>query len=784
MPKMSPGDLRALLAAERADALSAMSASKLSEERAAALDYYLGDMSRDMPAPDGRSKAVSTDVADTVEGLMPSLMDIFTGGDEVVRFEPVGPEDVEAAEQETDYINHVFMQQNPGFLVLYSFIKDALLSKVGVVKVWWETREEEERETYFDLDDAAFAIISADPQVEVVAHTVHGGPQPEMADGEAANGGDAKNRTEPNEGVPDPIRNSSFAIHSAPLLHDVTVRTRRTYECALVEGVPPEEFGIARHARSIRETDYCFHDVLKSEGKLIAQGYDREQVKRLPSSVITDTIEARSRDTVNESTLRQGDDALNGASRLIKVTEHYVRMDYEGDDKPALYRVTTAGEEGEVLKRDGELDVIREDVIPFAAMTPIIVTHRFFGRSIADLVMDIQRIKTALLRALLDNAYLANNPRTEVPESHATETTLDDLLVSRPGGIVRTKMPGGLSVIEHPDIGGHVFPLLQYQDATREWRTGVSRQGQGVDPNALQNQVATIANQMFNAAQAKVKLIARIFAETGIRDLFSLLHALVRKHGSQTQTVRLRNQWVTVDPRDWRARNDMTINVGLGTGGKTEQLAHLMSLINLQKQALAAGKSNLVSDDNLYNSAKEFTKLVGLKNVDRYFTDPKTQPAPQPAPHPAMLDMHLRNNLKTAQAQADIATQQKKIESEMALAQQRFELEKQLKLLEAQIKVEEHRRNAFTDVVKAASEAAPARHERAHVADGEPAPAPSGEGGEAPPAPPAAPAGTGGNAALIMALMDTLNRISAPKRARKLPDGSWVTEPVQPGGPA
>ena len=163
MPKMSDADLRALLAAEKADALSAMSASKLSEERAAALDYYLGDMSRDMPAPDGRSKAVSTDVADTVEGLMPALMDIFTSGDEVVRFEPVGPEDVAAAEQETDYVNHVFMQQNAGFIVLYSFIKDALLSKVGIVKVWWETREEHERETYYDLDDAAFAIIAADP---------------------------------------------------------------------------------------------------------------------------------------------------------------------------------------------------------------------------------------------------------------------------------------------------------------------------------------------------------------------------------------------------------------------------------------------------------------------------------------------------------------------------------------------------------------------------------------------------------------------------------------------
>jgi hypothetical protein len=716
---MSPGDLRALLAAERADALSAMSASKLTEERAAALDYYLGDMSRDMSAPEGRSKAVSTDVADTIEGLMPSLMEIFTAGDEVVRFEPMGPEDVQAAEQETDYVNHVFMQQNAGFLVLYSFIKDALLSKVGVVKVWWETREEAERETYFDLDDAAFAIISADPEVEIVAHSV----------GEAKSG-------EP-----------------ASLLHDVTVETRRSYQCARIEGVPPEEFGIARHARSIRDADYCFHDVLRSEGKLIAQGYDREQVKRLPSHVAADTIEAQARDTVDESTLRQGSDGLNTTSRLIRVTEHYVRMDYEGDDKPQLYRVTTAGEESEILKRDGELDVIREDAIPFAAMTPVIITHRFFGRSIADLVMDIQRIKTALLRALLDNAYLANNPRTEVPESHATETTLDDLLVSRPGGIVRTKMPGGLSVIQHPDIGGHVFPLLQYQDATREWRTGVSRQGQGVDPNALQNQVATIANQMFNAAQAKVKMIARIFAETGIRDLFSLLHALVRRHGSQAQTMRLRNQWITVDPRDWKARNDMTINVGLGTGGKTEQLAHLMSLIGLQKEALAAGKGNLVSDDNLYNSAREFTRLVGLKNVERFFTDPRMQPPPQAAPNPALIEMQLKGEIEKTQAQADIATQQKKVESEMALAQQRFELEKQLRLLDAQLKVEEHRRNAITDVVKAAGE---------DSADGQ-------------------PTGGGSNAALIAALMESLQRMSAPKRARKLPDGSWVTESVQAG---
>jgi hypothetical protein len=551
MSKISLVDLRALLAAEKADALSAMSASKLSEERSRALDYYLGDMSRDMPAPEGRSKAVSSDVADTIEGLMPTLMEIFCGGDEVVRFEPVGPEDVAAAEQETDYVNHVFMQQNRGFLVLYSFIKDALLSKVGIVKVWWETREETERETYCDLDDAAFAIIAADPSVEIVEHTQRSLPQapptlPAAGPGSMSGAG---------------LSGASAVPPGAPgqptTLHDVTVETRRSSECARVEAVPPEEFGIARNARSIVDAGYVFHDVLKRQEELIAQGYDPDQVKNLPSYTGLANIETQARDTVEERRGSQGDEGINKANRLIEITEHYVRMDYEGDGEPALWRVTTGSEQGEVLIRDGEPDIVREDAIPFAAMTPVIVTHRFFGRSIADLVMDIQRIKTALLRALLDNAYLANNPRTEVPESHATETTLDDLLISRPGGIVRTKMPGGLSVIQHPDIGGHVFPLLQYEDATREWRTGVSRQGQGTDPNALQNQVATIANQMFNAAQAKVKLVARIFAETGIRDLFTLLHAVIRKHGSQPATVRLRNSWVTVDPRDWKARNDM-----------------------------------------------------------------------------------------------------------------------------------------------------------------------------------------------------------------------------------
>jgi hypothetical protein len=184
MPKIDTSTLKAMLAAERSNALAAVEASKLSSERSDAMDYYLGDMSKDMPAQEGRSKAVSTDVADTIEGLMPQLMDIFAGSDEVVRFEPVGPEDEEAAQQETDYVNHVFMQQNPGFMTLYSFIKDALLSKVGIVKVWWEEREIEERETYYDLTEEQFAMLAqqvaaSDGALEIVEHTVNNEPEAE-----------------------------------------------------------------------------------------------------------------------------------------------------------------------------------------------------------------------------------------------------------------------------------------------------------------------------------------------------------------------------------------------------------------------------------------------------------------------------------------------------------------------------------------------------------------------------------------------------------------------------
>src|SRR5215470_8720677 len=307
--------IEALLKSEKENTIG-VTAGDLKSEREKALDYYMGDMESDMPSQDGRSSAVSTDVSDTIEGLMPNLMEVFAATEEVVRFEPVGMEDEQAAEQESDYVNHVFMQKNPGFLVLYSFIKDALISKLGIVKVFWEETERQERETYRNQPRDVVALLAAQEDTEIVALA-------EVTDGYGG------------------------------MAYDVELVTKRTYGCAKAVPVPPEEFGISKRARSLKDASYCYHEPAgKTQSDLIAQGYDAEQIK---------SIQTREDESPEQQERSQGEgawgDEKNEAMRPILVTEHYVRMAYEGDE-PLLYRVTTGGQRGEILLRDGKPDVV------------------------------------------------------------------------------------------------------------------------------------------------------------------------------------------------------------------------------------------------------------------------------------------------------------------------------------------------------------------------------------------------------------------------------------------
>jgi hypothetical protein len=505
-----------------------------------------------------------------------------------------------------------------------------------------------------------------------------------------------------------PLLSAPLQPAPAPITHDVTIVTTRKLAEARVMGVPPEEFGIERGARSIRDCNYCFHEVVtKTEAQLIAEGFDTEQIKALDEYDGDTEIETLARDTVEEHFWANSGET-NAAARLVRITEHYVRMDYEGEDRPCLYQVITGGDQGEILRKDGKECITPFDAMPFAATTPVPVTHRFFGRSIADLVMPLQREKTALKRGALDNLYLHNNPRVEVVEANAGPNTLDDLLVSRPGGVVRTKTAGGLNWQVVPDITTSIYPMLQYLDAELETRTGLSKQSQGIDANALQNQSATAVAQVFSASQMRVKLIARIMAE-GVRDIFALLHGTIRKHGQQQQTVRLRNAWINVDPRDWKTRDDMTINVGLGSGGKAQQFAQTMAIANVQKELASAGKINLVSDRELYNTAAELTRIMGHKNPDRFFTDPTAinpqtgqllHPPPQPPappPDPKLLAVQARAQIDQAmaahkaqlaqqQAQNDAIHQQVKIQAEIELAKIKTGLDARIAMLDAHLK--------------------------------------------------------------------------------------------------
>jgi hypothetical protein len=717
-------DLGGILAAEKADALASMRASVLSIERTDSLNYYLGNMDKDMPTVEGRSRAVSTDVSDTIEGMLPDLCEIFCGGEEVVKFKPVGPEDVPASEQETAYINHVYLQKNPGFMCTYTFLKDGLLSKVGIVKVIWENDVREESETYLDQSDDVFALVQQDEDCEVTEHTEHEDPN-----------------------------------YPGQKLHDFTVVTKKTYGCCKVLNVPPEEFGIARRARVIhgasqsQDASYMFHEVSRYESDLIDEGYDPEQVRSLPTYGKVEKQEEFTRDTVAEGAERSGDSALNQAMRPIRITEHYIKMDYEKQGKTKLYRVMTGGEDSTVMRWNKKPAVQTVDFMPFAAWTPVPQTHRFFGRSISDLIMEVQRIKTAILRAYLNNLYLATNPRYEVSEAHSADRTLDDLIVSRPGGVVRVKEPGGLNILEHPDISGAIMPAMEYMDSVRELRTGMTRQGFGLDSDALNNQTATAAQQLYNASKARLRMIARIFAETGFKDLFWLMHATIKKHGDKADVVQLENNWVSVDPRQWKTRKDLTVSVGIGTGDKNAQLQQLMILASQQKEALAGGLTNLVTAQNLYNTAKQMCKLLGLPAAQLYWTDPSTQPPPQQQPDPKLLIEQMKAQSDQQRTQAEMQVNAQKAQAEMLRNQQEHNLKLDLMIKDHAMRTEEHKHKLVHSAMDAAGKAASQDD----------------------------PVAANRHARMIGEIMQHVagkKDAPVPVRVRKLPDGSWIKEPV------
>jgi hypothetical protein len=611
-------ELQSLLSNQIQNALGYLG-GQLSDSRTKSLEYYLGDkLGTEI---DGRSQVVSTDVADTIESLLPNLLRVFTASDKVVHCEPMTAEDVPMAAQATAYLNHVFYKENDGFQLLYNFFKDALIEKNGFLKIYWDDSEKVDYETYENLSIVEKeALQDTKDEIEIVEEEVF---EDESAKEEfekvleqyQAQGVDTSQVQVPN-----------FDLYNCKIK-----RIKKTGRVK-IESIPPEEFLIDRSAKTIEDADFVSHKVLMTRSDLVAMGYPQDEIDELPKSdldIYNDEQNVRLTD-VDDYNISSATDTT---TEKVLVYESYVKYDYDEDGIAELRKIVSAGSDGNHI-----LSNMPCDNVPFVTITPIPMPHRFYGRSIAELVEDVQLMKSTVMRQLLDNMYLTNNNRVAVMDGMVN---MDDLLTTRPGGIVRTKQPPNqvMQPLQAQPISQQAFPLLSYLDSVREGRTGVSKEAQGLSPDTLNAKTATGVNALMQQTQMRSELIARVFAETGVKSLFKKIFELMVKYQDKEKIIMMSNQYIPVRPTEWKDRFNISIVVGLGTGSKEQQTIMLNSILERQLQAfqIQGGKEMpMVNLKNMYNTLTKMVENAGLKNVETYFVDPdvgkQMMPPPQPPP--------------------------------------------------------------------------------------------------------------------------------------------------------
>ena len=594
---------------------------------------------------------MSYDVQDTIESALPQLLKVFVAGDKVVTFDPKGPEDQDAADQETDYVNHVVMEKNAGFNIFYVWFKDALLSKNGYVKVYTETEDEMEEVEYSGLTDAQLQMLASDDKTEVLEHTAYPDPSVDIAM--------LQQQAMMNNQDPMSIMQ--------PMLHDVKLKVTESKDSIKIKNVAPENMMVSVEVSgpNLQDAKFVQHREVMQLAD-IAETFDKplEYIKSIMSD-LRDTFEEESnaRDIYDE----EYDRAIESQEALVKDT--YIKLDGE------RYRVVVLG--NTVLYKE------KCEYVPFACITPMIMPHRHIGRSYADLTMDIQLIKSTLIRGQLDNMYLANNGRYAISD----RVNLDDMLTSRPGGIVRVDGdPGtGIMPLSHPPLPASSFGMVEYMDSMKEKRTGITAYNQGLDSNSL-NKTATGVAQIMNASQQRIELVARTFAETGVKELFKLVHYLVRTTLTKPDIIRLRNKWVEVDPREWKARKDLSISVGLGAGNKDQQLVHLTSILQMQKEAIQIG---LTSPEKIYNALAKLTQNAGFKNPEEFWTNPANTPeqeGQQDKPSEAEIMVQGQLQIEQQKAQAQLQQEQVRSQNDVIIEREKIAAQAELERFKAQLK--------------------------------------------------------------------------------------------------
>lgn len=728
MAKMTDDELRALTDAEMQDATGFCgSGGKLEAKRRQNLEYFMAEARGDLAPPEieGRSSVVDTTVRDTILGMEAPLIKTFCGTENVVEFSETTQDDEAKAKQATEYLNYLLRKKNPGYSIVTTWIRDALVQKYGFVKVWWDDSAIESKEEYRGQTPEQLAILLDDAEVEPTAQKSYPDPEAERAKAKQLEQMSEQLQTmmaQAQQGMIDPqvvhqasAQYQQFAAQPIPMLYDVTVQRKKDGGRLCIENVPPEEMMVRRDAKSLGTTPFVGQRLRRTISQLKARGYKNVDDISSDGDGPDMSQEASARREADGDDMGQNfSSTIDPSAREVWITECYVQCDYDGSGIASWRKVVRSGKA--ILENE------ECDDHPFVGWCPVPMPHRLFGLCPADLAMEPQRIKTSLKRAQLDNVYLQVNGRYFAVDG---QVNLDDLLSSRPGGVVRIKNAGAVGRLDQGvgDIGG-AMQLMESIQIDAEEATGWTRQSQGGNGMPL-DQTATQVNIVTNRADSRVEIIARQFAETGYTDLFKKMLKLVCMYQNKAEIVKLGGEWAPVDPREWTNQFDMTINVGLGTGNKDQQVQHLMALKQAQAEGLQIG---ICKPKQIYNGSIKLAEALGFKSGDQFFIDPEAPPDPNakpeapPAPNPDMVKIQAQQQqhaqemqFKTQQAEADRqhAAQLAQVQADMQMAtdrnrqaaeaeQKQLEIQQQAQLeaLKEQYRNEEAREKYQADMMR------------------------------------------------------------------------------------
>lgn len=634
--------------------------SEISEDRIKAQRYFDGEV--DIGYEDGRSKVVATKVRDTIRAVKPSLMRIFLSTAKPVEFVPNGPEDVAMAQQATDFVTHEFNRLN-GYRVLNDAFHDALIKKQGIVKAYWKEASTAKIYTFTDLSEDEYAYLIDDDDVTVIEHSM------EMS-----------------------ISLDEMGLEIQTPIHSVKISRKEMKGELVVESVPPEEFFINRDARTLKDAYVVAHRTDMRAGDLIDMGFDPEVILKL------DSFDSGSEMTEAEVYERQGydedfgdDDVADPAMRNIAVTEAYMRMDIDGTGVPVLYRFFCGGTKYELL------DYEPADEIPFAKFEVDPEAHTWYGRSLAEIIIEDQDAATSILRGILDNVAMTNNPRLGIVDG---AVNIDDVMNNEIGAIVRMRQAGAVQDLAVPFTAGQTLSALTYMDQLVEQKTGVTRASMGLDPDAMQSTTKAAVQATVQAAAGQVEVMVRNLAD-GLRDLFGIILRISNKNIDEEKYMRMNGMFVPVDPRVWNTSYDVEINVGLGTGREEEKAMALNQALQIQQMVYQnyGPMNGLVSLTNIRNTLADLLAVGGVRNADRYFA-PMTPEVEQ-----QMLAMQQAQQAQMAQGQPDpnaafLQAEQMKAQAKMQSDMMKMQLDAQKAAVEDDRKRDQMAQDLLVDAAK------------------------------------------------------------------------------------